>query len=100
MSGTDTVKWDVSYRSIAEGETITNGTAVTVSTTDDADYAQYETKHAQHTLVYNHADQPLTKQDHIYFQISRDTAVANDFGGTVFVTAFEIIYTSISLPTG
>jgi hypothetical protein len=98
-SGTDTVKWDVAYRAIAEGETITNGTAVTVSATDDSDYAQYTTVHSRFTLAYNNANQPLTKQDHVYFQITRDTGVTNDFGGTVLVTAFEVIYNSTSFPT-
>lgn len=98
-SGTDTVKWDVEYRSIAVGETITNGTSVTVSSTDDGDHAQYQTIHAPHTIAYNNANQPLTAQDHIYFKISRDTAVANDFAGTVTVTAFEIVYNSVAVPT-
>lgn len=99
MSGTDTIKWDVEYRSIVEGESILTGTSVTVSTTDSTDYAQYVQKHARHTLAYNNANQPLTAQDHIYFKISRDTAVANDFAGTVTVTAFEIVYNSIGLST-
>jgi len=99
ISGTDTLKWDVSYRAIAEGETITNGTQVDLSDTDSTDYAQYETKHTRFTLDFDHANQPMTKQDHMYFTITRDTAVANDFAGTVVVTAFEIIYNSISLPT-
>lgn len=98
-SGTDTVKWDVDYRSIAEGETLTNGTLAQVSTTDDADYSQYQTKHARHTLAFDDANQPLTAQDHMYFEVRRDTAVANDFAGTVIVTAFEIIYNSTGFPT-
>jgi hypothetical protein len=99
-SGTDTVKWDVEYRAIAEGETINNGTSVTVSSTDSGDYSQYQTKHARHTLTYNNANQPLAKQDHVYFKISRDTGVSNDFGGSVTVPAFEIIYNSTKVPTG
>lgn len=99
MSGTDTVKWDIEYRSIAEGETINNGTSVTVSVTDDGDYAQYTTIHSRFTLDYDNANQPLTAQDHMYFKITRDTGVANDFAGTTTVTAFEIIYNSNSMPT-
>jgi hypothetical protein len=98
-SGTDTVEWTIDYRSIAEGETITNGTLKTLTSTDSGDYAQYRTKHARVTLPYNDANQPLTKQDHIYFKITRNTGVANDFAGTVTVTAYEVIYNSNGLPT-
>lgn len=43
--------------------------------------------------------QPLTKQDHVYFKVSRDTGVANNFSGSVTVTACEIIYTSTGFPS-
>jgi len=98
-TGTDTVKWNIEYRSIAEGELINQGTSVTTSSIDSGDYSQYQTKHARHTLVFNNANQPLTKQDHVFFKISRDTSVANDFGGSVTVPAFEIIYNSTGIPT-
>jgi hypothetical protein len=102
ISGTSAIRWTVEYRSIAEGETINNGTSVTLDNGaggDTADYSQYQTKHTRFTLAYNDANQPLTKQDHIYFKISRDTSVANDFSGSVAVTAYEIIYQSAGLPT-
>lgn len=101
-TGTDAVRWTVEYRSIAEGETINNGTSVTLDNGaggDTADYSQYQTKHSRFTLVYNNANQPLTAQDHVYFKISRDTTVANDFGGTVTVSAYEVIYQSKGFPT-
>lgn len=100
-SGTDAVRWTVEYRAIAEGELINNGTSVTLDNGaggDTADYAQYTTKHTRMTMAYNNANQPLTVQDHIYFKVSRDTGVANDFGGSVTVTAYEIIYTSKGFP--
>lgn len=102
ISGTAAVRWTVEYRAIAEGELINNGTSVTLDNGaggDTGDYSQYQTKHTRVTLAYNNANQPLTKQDHIYFKISRDTAVANDFGGSVTVTAYEIIYNSVGYPT-
>jgi hypothetical protein len=99
MSGTDTLKWDVEYRSIAAGELINAGTSETVSNTDSADYSRYQTKHSQFVLTYNNANQPLAAQDHIYFKVGRDTGVANDFGGSVGVTAFEILYQSKGFPT-
>lgn len=102
ISGTSAVRWTVEYRAIAEGEAINNGTSVTLDNGaggDTGDYTQYQTKHSRMTLVYNNANQPLTKQDHIYFKIGRDTAVANDFSGSVTVTAYEIIYYSVGFPT-
>lgn len=98
MSGTDTVEWILTYRSIAEGESCQLGTVATVTVTDSADYAQYVTKHSQFTLTFNHADQPLTKQDHVFFKLTRNTGVTNDFGGTVSITEFELVYNSVGLP--
>jgi hypothetical protein len=103
MSGTDAVRWTVEYRSISTNtaELINNGTSVTLDNGaggDTSDYSQYQPKHSRFTLEFDHADQPLTKEDHVYFKISRDTSVANDFGGSVTVTAYEIIYQSNSLP--
>ena len=99
MTGTDTVEWQIEYRSIAEGELINAGTSKTLTVTDSADYLQYQTKHSRVTLPFNDANQPLTKQDHLYFRITRNTSVANDFGGSVTVPAFELIYFSTGLPT-
>ncbi len=73
---------------------------VTRNTTGDATgYAQYVTKHSQFVLPYNHATQPLTKQDHVFFRLYRDSGVANDFSGTVVVTEFEMVYQSVGIPT-
>lgn len=99
MSGTDTVEWVLEYRSIAEGELVTQGTIATVTVTNDDDNAQYKTIHSRFTLDFDHADQPMTKQDHMYFLFHRNTGVANDFAGTVTATAYEIIYNSTGLPT-
>lgn len=99
MSGSDTVKFTVAWRCIAEGETLTNGTIATAYGTAVGDYAQYKTDHMGIAIAYDNANQPMTTQDHVYFQISRDTGVANDFAGTVAVTAFEIIYQSTGFPS-
>ena len=101
-TGTDAIRWTVEYRAIAEGELINNGTSVTLDNGaggDTTDYSQYQTKHTRFTMAYNNANQPLTAQDHVYFKVSRDTSVANDFGGSVTVTAYEIIYTSTGFPS-
>jgi hypothetical protein len=102
ISGTAAVRWTVEYRAIAEGELINNGTSVTLDNGaggDTADYSQYQTKHTRVTMAYNNANQPLTAQDHLYFKVSRDTGVANDFGGSVTISAYEIIYNSKGFPT-
>lgn len=99
MTGTDTVEWVLEYRSIAEGELINQGTVATVTVTNSDDNAQYKTIHSRFTLDFDGANQPMTKQDHMYFLFHRNTGVTNDFAGTVTATAFEIIYNSTSLPT-
>lgn len=99
MSGTDTIEWTIEYRAIAEGETVNNGTSKTLTSTDSGDYLQYQTKHARVTLPFNDANQPLSKQDHVYIRVTRNTSVANDFGGSVTVPAYEIIYNSVGSPT-
>ena len=99
MSGTDAVKFDIEYRSIAAGELVTQGTSVTVTDTNSDDNAQYKTIHTRFTLDFDNANQPITKEDHMYFLVKRDVDVANDFAGTVLVTAFEIIYNSNTIPT-
>lgn len=98
MSGDDTVQWILEYRAVAEGELVTQGTAVTVTVTNDDDNAQYLTIHSPFTIDYDSGDQPLTKQDHIFFLLHRNTAVANDFAGTVTGTAFEVLYNSNQMP--
>ncbi len=96
----DAVKWDVEYRALAQGEAINAGTSVTLTATDISETAQYVTVHTPMTMAFDNGNQPLTVQDHVYFKVTRDTGVANDFAGTVTVPAFEIIYNSIRLPAG
>ncbi len=72
---------------------------VTRNTTGDGGDAQYVTKHSQFALPYNHATQPLAKQDHVFFRLYRDSGVANDFSGTVVVTEFEMVYQSVGIST-
>lgn len=99
MTNPDAVKWTFEYRSVAEGELMTQGTAASKSVTYDTTTSQYTTVHSPVTFEFDDANQPITKQDHIYVRCFRDTTVADDFAGTVVATAFEIIYNSTSLPT-
>ena len=98
MSGTATVQWTVEYRTTPEGGLHNAGTSKTLTITNDDDNAQYLSIHSPAVMPYNDANQPLAKQDHIYFKVSRNTGVANDFGGSVVITAFEIIYNSVKIP--
>lgn len=102
MSGADAVRWTIEYRTVAEGELINNGTSVTLDNSaagDTSDHAQYKTIHTRFTIPASTGDQRLSKQDHVYFKVSRDVGVSGDFNGTVTVTAYEIIYNSVGLPT-
>jgi uncharacterized membrane protein YgdD (TMEM256/DUF423 family) len=99
MTAPAAVQWVFEYRAIAEGESLVSGTQATQSVTYNTTTAQYVMVHSPVTLAYNDANQPLTKQDHLYVRCYRNTGVANDFSGTVFASAFEVIYTSTGLPT-
>jgi len=92
-----TVIWTINYRAIAEGELINQGTVKTISTTFTGALTQDTVEHTPFTLPYNDANQPLTKQDHIFFEVLR-SASSDTYGGTTTVTAFEIIYNSNKLP--
>ena len=100
MTNPHAVKWTFEYYSVAEGETIDNGTIATQSVTYDTTTAQNLIVHSPVTIPYNDANQPLTVGDHIFVRCFRDTTVTDDFPGTVVATAFEIIYNSNSIPTG
>lgn len=94
---TDTVIWDIDFRSISEGEATNNGTIESLQSTYTASLAQYVTHHSRHTIDADGANQPVTAGDHIYFRISRNSG--DVFAGTVVVTAFEIVYNSNDIPT-
>jgi len=99
MTAPDTVIWDVEYRAIAEGEILTAGTVATGSVTINTSLAQYYFHHAAFTIAAADANQPLAKQDHVFFQFSRDTSDPDDFSGTAAITEFEIVYNSNGIPT-
>lgn len=98
MTSPAAVNWIFEYRSVAEGESIVNGTMASKSVVYNTTTAQDIIVHSPVTL--DDANQPIEIGDHIYFRCYRNTAVANDFAGTVVATAFEINYTSNSFPTG
>lgn len=98
----DTVTWDVNYVSVAEGEVIAGRTITNLTDTitgEVGDTAQYKTIHTGFTFAYNNADNPLVHEDHIYVQVIRDVS-EDDFANSACVSAYEIIYTSNTLPEG
>lgn len=97
MTNPHAVKWTFEYYSVAIGESIIAGTMGTKSVTYNTTTAQNIIVHLPVTL--DDANQPLAKQDHVFLRVLRDTGVANDFPGTAFATAFEILYTSNGFPT-
>jgi hypothetical protein len=99
MTAPDAVKWDVEYRAVAEGDSITGGTVATGTVTVSITTPQYAFTHSAFTLAFDDANQPLTKQDHVFFKFTRDTTVANDFSGTAAITEYEVVYNSIGIPT-
>lgn len=96
----ETVKWDITYRSIADGEAVDNGTAVVATATftglvGETDKESYETSI---TIVYTGGNQPLTVGDYLYIQFDRDVST-DDYSGAGIVTAWELEYTAIALAT-
>jgi hypothetical protein len=97
MSGSNTVKWLVSYGLRAVGETI-GGTLTVVPSTISGIVGQYVTTHTQHVLAASDADNPIAHEDHLFVRIERDNTVANNWSGDVLVTAFEVLYASNGIP--
>ena len=95
------VKWDLTYRSIAEGEAVDNGTAVVATTTftggaSEVDKEHYETSI---TIDFDNANQPLAVGDDIGFQFDRDVS-GDTYSGAGIVYKWDLIYTSNTIPRG
>ncbi len=95
----ETVKWDISYRSIATGEAVDNGTVATATATftggaSEADKEHYETSI---TIPYTGGNQPLTVDDDIGIQFDRDVS-GDDYTGAGIVFQWHLEYTSNALP--
>ncbi len=97
----ETVKWDGTYRSIASGEAVDNGTAVTATATftggaSETDKEHYETSI---TIVYTGGNQPLAVGDDIGFQLDRDVS-GDSYSGAGIVYKIDLVYTSNTIPRG
>jgi len=94
-----TVQWDWTMRSVAIGEALDNGTAATMSgtfTDGGSGTSQYVEVHTGATIDWDHANQPLVHEDHVFLRVERNNS--DTFSGTVCVTAIEIIYTATGIP--
>jgi len=96
-----TVMWVFTWRAIAEGEDADTGTSATATATYTAPGAVSAGTiiHSRVTLPATTGNQPLSKQDHLFIKIYRD-ATTDTWAGDCLCTAFELIYTSKSLPRG
>ena len=95
----ETVKLDINYYCIAEGEAIDNGTPVEATTTYTASGAQTDKEmfNTVITIDHDHADQTLTKQKTVTMQFNRDTGV-DTYTGMAIVLRWEIKYAATGMP--
>jgi hypothetical protein len=96
----ETVKWDVTYRSIAEGEPVDNGTAVTITATFTGGASETDKEHYETTLTidYDDVNQPLTVGDDMGFQFDRDVS-GDTYSGAGIVFKIDLIYTANKMPS-
>ena len=95
----ETVKWDATYRSIAAGEAVDNGTVVSTTSTftggaSETDKEHYETSI---TIDYDNVNQPLTAGDDLGIQFDRDVTT-DTYSGAGIVYRIDLTYTSNTLP--
>lgn len=94
----ETVIFDFEYRSIAEGETLTNGTAVTVSGTYTQSGAGTDGELIEGGVVidYDNVNQPLTAGDLMGIKVNRDMTT-DTYASDIIIVKWEITYTSNSI---
>ena len=95
----ETVKFDITYRSIAENEALTNGTAATstYTYTQSGGGVDLELLESPIPLLFDDANQPLSAGDYIGIQFNRDmTTDTYAADANVFIWYFE--YSSTGLP--
>ncbi len=95
----ETVKWDATYRSIADGEAVDNGTVVSITSTltggaSETDKEHYETSM---TIDFDNVNQPLTAGDDLGIQFDRDVS-GDSYTGAGIVYRIDLSYTSNTLP--
>ena len=100
VANNETVKWDATYRSIAVGEAVDNGSATVATATFTGGVSETDKEHymTDVTIVFNDGDQPLTAGDTIFFQFDRDVTT-DDYSGAGIVMRWELEFTAIALAT-
>jgi hypothetical protein len=100
MADGETVKWDIQYRAIEEGETLTNGDVAEASATYTQSGAgtQYEFLETSITLLAADPNQPLTANDEIPIHFDRDMT-GDTFAGDACVVQWHLAYNSTMIPT-
>lgn len=92
----ETVKWDLSYRSLAAGEALDNGTAAAATATETqsgagTDKALYKT---DITIDHDDGDQPLVAGDQVVMQFDRDMT-GDTYSADAVVVGWELSYSSV-----
>ncbi len=101
IANTEDVKWDVTYRSVAEGEAIDNGTAVTATASFTGGASELDKEHymTSVTIDFDNGNQPLTAGDAFVVQFDRDVSgEGNSYSGAGIVMRWDLLYTSVALP--
>jgi len=100
VADTETVKWDVSYRSVAEGENTDNGTVVTATQTHTQSGAggDKELYKTCITIPYTGGNQPLAANDTLGIQFDRDVS-GDTYSGEAIVVRWELEYNANKLGT-
>jgi len=98
IADTETVKWDLQYRSIDEGEAVDNGTAVTATTTYTQSGAGTDKEFIVSDIVidFDNVNQPVEAGDIIVAQFDRDVS-GDTYSGDPIVLRWEINVTATGL---
>ena len=99
IADTETVKFDISYNSVAEGEAVDNGTEKTATATYTQSGAGTDKEMiiVNITIDYDDGDQPITAGDALFIKFNRDVTT-DTYSGAAIVQAWALQYTSDDVP--
>jgi len=100
LADTETVKWDVSYRSVADGEaadagTVATATATTTQTGAGTDKERYTTSI---TVPATTGNQPVVAADLLGFEFDRDVT-GDTYGAGAVLIRINLVHTCNRIPT-
>ena len=101
IADAETVKFDITYRSIAEGETLTNGTVATatITYTQSGAGTDLELIESEITLAFDDSNQPLAAGDYVGVTFNRDFTT-DTYAADANVFLWYVEYGSTGLPEG